>query len=180
MFLHVSRAKVPVRTYALCLELMQNNMMQLHFVSLSAKLNCIIISLSPAKNCAQTATSALLMFGNLLSHSRLIICQSLESFTAVTKSLGVLVLLLWDIFLFARTQGCIQHRYFTQIFFYMGCDRLDAFYRSGKPSPKRTALSDSSPFKYFNENLKKKIIKEPKMVLKEERDSVKYLISARL
>lgn len=118
MFFHVSRAKVPVRTYALCLELMQNNMMQLHFVSLSAKLNCIIISLSPAKNCAQTATSALLMFGNLLSHSRLIICQSLESFTAVTKSLGVLVLLLWDIFLFARTQGCIQHRYFTQIFFF--------------------------------------------------------------
>lgn len=50
MLLHISRANVPVHTYALCLKLMQNNMMLLHFVSLSAKLNCIIISLSQAKN----------------------------------------------------------------------------------------------------------------------------------
>lgn len=50
MLLHISKANIPVHIQALCLELMQNNTMQLHFVSLSAKLNCIIISLSQAKN----------------------------------------------------------------------------------------------------------------------------------
>lgn len=138
-----------------CLELMQNNMMQVHFVSLSAKLNCIIISSSQARNLCldcYLSSSDVWQLAKSPSLDHMSEPGDLHSCHEVLGSPGFVtlgcVLMYKDLWLHVAQRGFYPHFLTWGVTGWM----LLIDQENQCAPPKRAALPDSSPSKSFHKN----------------------------